>query len=134
MTEPKCELCGERHHPKQAHRWPAINTGAINNVRGSAINGSEAGDGESASCSEETVAEVERGGPEDFQRGLRDDDAKPVGVSGSLRGEEPADKAGVEDDGLERGLDSRRRGKTLNRRSREAYNAYMKEYMRKRRA
>lgn len=75
-----------------------------------------------------------RDGPTGLQRGLQLDGREPVDLSASeARKDVPQS---LEDNGVERSLDGggRDKVKTLNRRSRDAYNAYQREYMKKRRA
>ena len=86
--DPRCEICGARHHPRQAHRF----TESLGGVSDAPDKGREEllGTGTGRVGSEE---------PDMAFAGTR------VGVA----------------------------GRTANRRTREAYNAYMREYMRKRR-
>jgi hypothetical protein len=110
MTPPKCEICTTHHYGWQAHTF-AINkakvrlTDAINTaINTDAIN--REAEGEEVGC--------------------------PL-----LRGNEPggrhADVVRGVDKGSESGVAPGHPGKSANRRSREAYNQYMREYMRKRR-
>ena len=145
MKPPHCPLCSADHYSYQPHIWKDIATntnehlasasntatnGATNNDRGSATNNSEERIGKPTQGSIKAVAKVEPSGKEGFQRSLRNDGAKPVDVPSSSSGQ--GKQGDVEDDRMERGLDSSGR-RTLNRRSREAYNAYQRDYMRRKR-
>jgi hypothetical protein len=93
--KPKCDLCGSRHEPYQAHVF-----GATNRVRLT----------ESATNTSATNRSA--------TNGERDSGCNPKTV-------------GVHDGGDYRGGGTSE--KTANRRSRVSYNAYQREYMRKRR-
>lgn len=89
FMKPKCDLCGDRHEPHQAHKF-ATNTSATNRNATNRI---------TESGSSERSLEGRRG-KEEHQEVL----GSEVGASVA---------------------------KTKNRRSRDAYNAYQREYMRK---
>ena len=149
MDSPLCRLCGVRHYSYEPHVWKDVATnteskvesatnkvvtGATNggtNVLGSATNSSEERIGKPAQSLKGSVAKVESSREEGLQRSLRDDVLEQRPVPSPVPGE--VVKPLLEDDGVERGLDSSGR-RTLNRRSREAYNAYQKDYMREYRA
>lgn len=88
---------------------------------------------EPISSSAKAVVEMGRNGAHGVQRGLQRHVEKPGTVFAPEAGE--VVKVALENDGLERRMDSGECGaaRTLNRRSKEAYNAYQREYMRKRR-
>ena len=162
MTQPaKREICGTRHHGHQGHVFAtnaatngsgATNKAATNAapvVRASNSAGfpKESRNGNRASGSEghyevaqqrlqrarEAMAKVVGDGAAGIQRGLQRDDAQPVVVSASEAGK--AVSKPLENDGVERSVDCGGLSEvTRNRRSRAAYNAYQREYMRKRRA
>jgi len=105
-----CEVCGSPEHPKwKAHTFAtnriATNTNATNRVR-----------------SDRVLARGSRG--HGVASGVRDSDEHENGAKRS-----PVEGGGKEGSGVVVGQD-----KTKNRRSREAYNAYQREYMRKRMA
>jgi hypothetical protein len=105
FMKPKCDLCGSRHESFQAHVFSATNTSTAKRL--TATNGNETATNKSREVSSEEGA----------SEGLE-----------SPGGEEVDKKVG---EGL-RGV-LRPDGRTGNRRSREAYNAYQREYMKKRR-
>lgn len=87
---------------------------------------------EPVSRSAEAMAKVGRGLQTGIQRDVQYDVAKPVDVSSSSPGK--AQQEDVENDRVECGVDSGGRSQIKQRWSREAYNAYQREYMRKRRS
>jgi hypothetical protein len=113
--KPKCDLCGSRHEPYQAHVWPkagsASNTGASN----TASNKVTASNNASNTGREESGRE----------RGVS-------GVGQGLRQEPVLERIGVGDAGVPDRQTEPRVPK--QRWSREAYNAYQREYMRRVRA
>jgi hypothetical protein len=87
--------------------------------------------GKSVQGAAKEVAQVERGSKAGVQRDVQLDVREPKPVPAPASGQDQ--QSHVAHDGLERGLDSGRRG-VKQRWTREAYNAYQREYMRKRRA
>jgi hypothetical protein len=148
---PLCELCGERHHAYRAHVFATnrVATNAAPVVRAGDSAGflKEQSDGnrsgrdsgsmehpeECLQRAAEAVAQVAGSGSAGVQRGLYLNEQEP-GVVPSPQAGKDFPKP-LEDDRMERGVDGggSDQVKTLNRRSRGAYNAYQREYMRKRR-
>ena len=133
MKPPKCRLCGHEHWLRDPHVFAsnaASNRNASNNGRENPVEGGPEKRSKPLPRPIEAMAEVVRGRAAPVQRGLQRDVIESGNVSAP---EGSSDEKGVlEDNGVERGLDG---GKRLKQRwMREAYNAYMRDYMRKRRS
>ena len=110
MKPPKCRLCDHEHWLNQPHVFATNTETATNGATNNATN--EEGNGAtniSVACEEVVKADDEKSGVSEVTSGAGEG-------SGSIR---PG--VGVV-------------GRTGNRRSREAYNAYQRDYMRKKRA
>lgn len=143
-----CSVCGSPEHPAwKAHTFAsnaasnrvrvvsasASNTteGGRNGDRNSRDQESRIGGREQIQGAGEEVAQVVAGIAQGVQRDLQRDGGESNAVPASASGQDK--QPDVAHDGLECGMDSGGRG-VKQRWSREAYNAYQREYMRKRRA
>ena len=146
--KPLCGICGTRHEAYQGHvfasnaasnRARASNAtasnvtteGDRNGDRSGGVEGNRAVAGKQVQGAAEEVAQVECDGAQGVQRDFQRDVVQPAPISAPAPGQ--AKSADVANDGVECGLDSGGRG-LKQRWSREAYNRYQREYMRKRRA
>lgn len=104
-----------------------------NGNRTSKGRGRDGVEGEPVSGSAEAVEQMGLDGPAGLQRGVQLDGSKPGLVPASKAGEGVAKP--LADNSVERCMDGGWSGAlTKNRRTRAAYNAYQREYMRRRRS
>ena len=151
--KPVCEICGSRHEGYQAHVFAtnaATNKVRLTDATNSASNSagfpkerkdvprSEVRGNHEVSVQPvprpiEGVEEMGLVGSAGIQRGLQHDGRQPGLLHPRRTKGREGQQALVEDVRMECGMDGGARDRTPNRRSRESYNAYQREYMRKRR-
>jgi hypothetical protein len=132
MKPPKCRLCEHAHWSNEPHVFAsntASNRSASNNGRENLVKSGSKERVEPLQGSGKAVAKVERGRSGSVQRGLQRDGVEPADVPASASGADA--EVAVEDNGVERCVDG---GERLKQRwSRDAYNKYQRDLMRKRR-
>ena len=122
--KPLCDLCGDRHDAHQAHRFATNSaTNKSKAATNAVVNGAtNAGEGQAVAASVQIRGGVRKkasGGSSGQALGSAHE---AVAVPLAVEAERPA----VSGKALPE-------GRTANRRDREAYRAYQREYMRKRR-